>query len=153
MESLIDSIAGLGHWSWWIMAVLLVIIEVFAPSTFFLWLGISAGVVGLFALIAPESGWKVQWILFAIISIGSIIASRFFMKTRPLITDNPTLNKRGSQYIGRKFEVIEAIVNGRGKIHVDDSQWVIEGDDAELGSIVRVTAVDGTYLKVETVQE
>ena len=34
------------HWTWWIIAVVLIILEVSAPGTFFLWMGVSAGVVG-----------------------------------------------------------------------------------------------------------
>ncbi|GIT25636.1 MAG: hypothetical protein CM1200mP41_16800 [Gammaproteobacteria bacterium] len=35
------------HWTWWIIAVVLIILEVSAPGTFFLWMGVSAGVVGV----------------------------------------------------------------------------------------------------------
>ncbi|MGR9099535.1 MAG: NfeD family protein [Gammaproteobacteria bacterium] len=42
------------------------------------------------------------------------------------------------------------MVNGGGKIRVDDTLWKIRGDDAEPGSRVRVVAVKGTALVVET---
>lgn len=149
MEDIIDWIASLEHWGWWILALLLVIIEVFAPSTFFLWLGISAGIIGGVIFIYPDISWEMQWTLFAVISIVSVVASRFILQKKPQETDNPTLNKRGAQYIGRDFQLSEAIVNGRGKIHVDDSHWVVEGADAEVGSTVTVIGVDGTRLMVE----
>ena len=38
--------ANVNHWHWWILAVALVVLEAFAPGTFFLWMGISAAVVG-----------------------------------------------------------------------------------------------------------
>jgi inner membrane protein len=153
MESLIDWIASLGHWGWWTLALLLVIVEVFAPSTFFLWLGIAAAIVGGAIYFVPDMDWETQWSIFAVISIVSVVASRFLLQKKLQETDNPTLNKRGSQYIGRNFTLSEAIINGRGKIHVDDSQWVVEGTDANAGSTVRVTGVDGTYLKVEAVEK
>ena len=68
----------------------------------------------------------------------------------PTETDLPTLNRRGEQYVGRHFTLEEAIVNGQGKIRVDDSTWKIEGpEDLPAGSQVQVIAVAGTVLKVE----
>ena len=32
----------LGHWHWWILTAALIILEVFAPGAFFLWLGLAA---------------------------------------------------------------------------------------------------------------
>lgn len=149
MENIIDWIASLEHWGWWILALLLVIVEVFAPSTFFLWLGISAGVIGGVIFVYPDMDWETQWMLFAVISIVSVVASRFLLQKKLQETDNPTLNKRGAQYVGRNFQLSEAIINGRGKIHVDDSHWEVEGMDANAGTTVTVTGVDGTRLMVE----
>ena len=123
LEPILTWIATLDFWSWWILGLLLVILEVFAPSTVFLWLGISAGLVGVVAWLFPEMRWEYEWILFAVIAIFSIVISRRFFVKNPGVEDNPTLNQRGAQYIGRRFTLTEAIRNGRGKIHVDDSQW------------------------------
>jgi len=35
----------LTYWHWFILAALLIILEVFAPGAFMLWIGIAAGVV------------------------------------------------------------------------------------------------------------
>jgi len=56
---------------------------------------------------------------------------------------------RGEQYVNRTFTLEEPVVNGQGKIKVDDSTWKIEGADCESGTKVRVTGVDGVVLKVE----
>lgn len=66
-------------------------------------------------------------------------------------TDAPTLNRRGQQYVGRVFTLSEAIVNGVGKIKVDDTLWKVKGKDTEVGKRVRVTEVDGVVLLVESV--
>jgi membrane protein implicated in regulation of membrane protease activity len=55
---------------------------------------------------------------------------------------------RGQRYVGRVFTLDEPIVNGRGKIRVDDTTWNIEGADLAAGVSVEVTSVDGTILKV-----
>lgn len=65
------------------------------------------------------------------------------------MTDVPALNRRGEQYIGRVFTLTEPIVNGVGKVKVDDTTWKVNGDDMEAGAKVRVVAIDGTVFKVE----
>ncbi|WP_339631297.1 NfeD family protein [uncultured Sneathiella sp.] len=149
IDPIITWLASLDFWSWWILGLALVILEVFAPSTFFLWLGIAAGIVGIVAWIFPGMAWEYEWILFAVIAIASIVLSRLFLKKHPGVEDNTKLNQRGAQYIGRQFTLTEAIRNGRGKIHVDDTQWTVEGPDTDLNQVVRVTGVDGTLLIVE----
>ncbi|MEO5348964.1 MAG: NfeD family protein [Magnetococcus sp. YQC-3] len=139
------------HWHWWIVAVVLIILEVISPAFFFLWLGIAAGVVGLLVLLVPDLGWKAQWLCFAGFSLVSLGVWHFMLKKRPTPTDQPTLNRRSSQYIGRTFALSDPIVNGVGRIRVDDSSWKVSGMDAPLGARVRVVGVDGTVLHVELV--
>lgn len=139
------------HWSWWILAVALLVLEVFAPGTFFMWMGISAGVVGLLLLIVPGIGWEYQVLIFAGLSVASILIWRSYFRKHPVHTDQPALNRRGQQYVGRTFTLDAPIVNGLGKLRVDDTSWKIEGSDCEAGSKVKVTGVDGVLLKVELI--
>ncbi|MBF0460785.1 MAG: NfeD family protein [Magnetococcales bacterium] len=139
------------HWHWWIVAVLLVILEVVSPVFFFLWLGIAAGLVGLLVLLLPDLGWKAQWLCFSGISLLSLGVWHLMLKKRPTQSDQPTLNRRSSQYIGRTFTLSDPIVNGTGRIRVDDSSWKVVGEDAPLGAQIRVVGVDGTLLQVALV--
>ncbi len=136
------------HWHWWIMAVVLIILELLSPAFFFLWLGIAAGIVGGMVLLFPSMGWKGQWLWFASLSIISLAVWHRMLKKRPTVSDRPTLNRRSSQYIGRTFTLSEPIVDGMGRIRVDDSSWRVSGEDAPLGTKVRVIGVDGTELQV-----
>ena len=139
----------LGHWHWWILGVALLILEVFAPGAFFLWLGIAAGAVGVVVYLLPALAWEYQLLLFSILSVISIVVWRRFFRLRAEDTDQPTLNRRGEQYIGRVFTLEAPVTNGMGKIRIDDTTWKIEGPDCEPGTRIRVTGVDGTILKVE----
>jgi membrane protein implicated in regulation of membrane protease activity len=67
-------------------------------------------------------------------------------------SDQPNLNLRGQELIGKTFVVHEAIVDGRGKIKVADGVWMAQGPDAALGSRVRVVGQQGTILLVETAE-
>ncbi|WP_127474766.1 NfeD family protein [Sulfurivermis fontis] len=147
-----DLIGQWNHWHWWILAVLFVVLEVFTPGTFFLFMGISAAVIGGVVLIVPGMGWEYQVLGFAVLAVVATVLGRSYLKRRPIHTDRPTLNRRGAQYIGRTFSLDEPIVNGQGKIRVDDSTWKISGSDCAAGSRVKVTGVDGTVLQVEVIR-
>lgn len=139
----------LTYWHWFILAAILIILEVFAPGAFMLWIGIAAGVVGAVLYFIPSMTWEYQFILFSVASVGSIIAWRSYRAGHPTTTDEPTLNRRGAQYVGRVFTLDAPIVNGVGKIRVDDSTWKIEGVDCDSGTKVKVVGIDNTVLKVE----
>ncbi|MFV1993671.1 MAG: NfeD family protein [Acidiferrobacterales bacterium] len=150
---MIEFLAALEFWHWWIAAALLIILEILAPGAFFLWMGISAGIVGLLLLIAPAISWELQLFVFTVLSIISVVAWRVYLKKNPIQSDAPTLNRRGQQYVGRVFTLTEAIVNGVGKIKVDDTLWKVSGKDTPVGSGVRVTEVDGAILRVELAEQ
>lgn len=141
----------LNHWHWWILAIVLIVLEVFAPGAIFLWLGISAAAVGSLLYIVPNIDWQYQLLIFSVLSITSIVVWKRYQTKNPTPTDQPQLNRRGSQYIGRLFTLDVPIVNEVGKLHVDDTSWKIQGEDCPVNTRVRVTGVDGTILLVEIV--
>ncbi|NOR18618.1 MAG: NfeD family protein [Xanthomonadales bacterium] len=136
-------------WHWWMLAGLLLILELTAPAFFFLWLGIAAASVGLILLVFPAIPLETQLVLFSIASIVSLFAWRKYRESRPIKTDQPNLNRRGHQYIGRVFTLSDPITNGEGKVTVDDSTWRIKGPDLPAGTTIKVTDVDGVIFTVE----
>lgn len=136
-------------WHWWILALILIILETLLPGAFFLWMGISAIVLGLLAWLVPALDWETQLMLFAILSLVSIVGWRLWQRRYPDETDQPALNRRGEQYVGRVFVLETPIENGFGKVRVGDSLWRVEGADAAVGSRVRVVSADGVVLVVE----
>jgi membrane protein implicated in regulation of membrane protease activity len=146
---MIELLSGVEFWHWWVLGVALVILEIFAPGAVLVWMGISAGVVGAVLMAAPAMAWEFQWLLFAALSVVAIFVSWKYLKRHPIQTDHPALNLRGQRYVGRVFTLEQPIVNGVGKIRVDDSTWKVEGPDLPKGTSIKVAAVDGTILKVE----
>jgi len=144
MMSYLDSIV---FWHWFVAALVLGVLEMLLPGVLFLWLGIAAAVVGVILLAVPGLGWEWQLVFFTVVSIASVVAWHRF---RPQLadTDQPHLNRRGERYVGRVLTLDEAIVNGVGKVRVDDSTWKVNGADVDAGTRVRVTGVQGTVLQV-----
>jgi len=136
-------------WHWFILAVVLIVFEMFVPGASFLWIGIAAALTGMLLWLIPTMAWTTQVLIFAVLSVLSVIAWRSWSKKHPVETDQPALNRRGEHYLNRVFTLDEPIVNGVGKIRVDDSTWKIEGPESEAGSKVKVVGVDGVILLVE----
>lgn len=138
-------------WHWLIFGGILIILEVVLPGTILLWTGISAVIVGLLQLMFPAMPWELQMVIFAVLSLVTVTGYRIWIKKRPIETLDPTLNKRGAQYIGREVTVQETQLGGRGRTMLDDSTWLIRSEDGEelnRDSIYRVTGVDGATLLI-----
>mgnify|MGYP002712991941 CR=1 FL=1 len=139
------------HYLWWIVALVLFAGEVLAPGFFLLWIGIAAAVMGLVMLVFPGLGILAQAVLFALLAFASCLVWWHWLRPRLGRNDDPAadmLSRRGAQMIGRRYVLVEPIVNGRGKARVGDSQWLVEGPDMPLGSAVEVEAIEGSTLKV-----
>lgn len=136
-------------WYWWVFAVGFLAIEIIATGFFFLWLAVSAFVVGSVLLLAPGTSSEIQLFLFSVLAVLSVLIWRRYVSAKSQTSDHPLLNQRGAQYIGRTFNLVSPIENGQGKIKVDDSLWKVQGEDCPLGTKVKVVAVKGTSFEVE----
>lgn len=139
----------INHWTWWILAAALIGLEMLVPGTFLMWLGFAAALVGGVLLVFPGLAWEGQFALFAVFSVIAVLIGRKVMSDVSLESDQPALNRRGEQYVGRNFTLSEAVDNGTGKVVVDDSTWKVEGPDMPEGTRVKVTGVVGVVLTVE----
>jgi hypothetical protein len=139
----------LEFWHWLILAAIFAGIEILSPGFFFIWLGGAGLLTGLAVLAIPSMDWQIQLILFAVLSGVSVLAWYKFGRKLHIATDDATLNRRGDSLVGRSGNLVEPIVNGRGKVKIDDSVWRAEGGDAPAGTSVKVTGVQGPVLQVE----
>ena len=137
-----------GFWDWFIAAAVLLLLEVMAPGTFMLWLGLSAFLVGLISL-ALDWSWQFQLLAFAVFAMAAFPLWRRVGARARTPTDQPFLNRRADAFIGRVFTLEKPIVGGNGTIGIGDTVWRISGPDCPSGSRVKVAAVDGSTLRVE----
>jgi membrane protein implicated in regulation of membrane protease activity len=146
-------LSELVYWHWLLLGVILIILEVFSPGAYLLWLGLAAGATGILAALAPDLPWQAQSLIFALLSLGSVLGARQWLRKHPIKTDRPTLNRRGEQYIGREFTLQSPITHGQGKIQVDDTRWKIHGEDCPAGCRIQVIGAEGVVLQVKQLQE
>ncbi len=138
------------HYGWWLLALVLIGAEIMAPGFFMIWIGIAAAALGVVLLFVPAMSFGMQAIVFSVFAlISCFVYWRFVRHAMDERSDRPNLNRRAEQYIGRRFVLETAIVNGQGKARVGDSLWLAEGPDLPTGAAIEVVGVDGSTLKVK----
>jgi membrane protein implicated in regulation of membrane protease activity len=115
------------------------------------WAASIIAVMGLWQVARGEQGgW---WFVAAAggLLVADILIDFVWAHPSVLKTDQPDLNQRPAQLLGRIATVEEAIAYGRGRVRIGDTLWLAEGPDMPAGSEVRVTAANGAVLRVERV--
>lgn len=143
----------LGPWSWWVIGFVLLAAELVAPGVFLIWIGLAALIVGILSLLLWDVGlwtWQVQLVLFALLSVATVLLGRRFVLSSSEATDEPLLNQRAESLVGRTAVLEKPIAEGRGRIRLDDTFWIVEGPDLPVGARVRVVSSHGRNLTVES---
>ena len=152
MDEFVAWLWDIEFWHWWAFAVLLIAIEVFAPSTLLVWPAASAVAVGLLVLVIPALDWRYQMLVFAVLAlVTTVLWFRFWVRRHPGETDHPTLNTRGRSLVGRRAKLADASEDGRGRLHLDDTSWsyaTADGADLAAGALVEIVGNDGNLLTV-----
>ena len=138
----------LGNWVWFVAAGLFLLLELLSPGVFFIWLGIAAALTGVVDNL-HDLPWQGELLLFAVLAVVSVvIGRRVYQGPAMEPQDNPYLNRRQLGYVGRSFTLKQPIVDGRGKLTIEDTVWEIEGPDLAAGARIKVTAVKDMTLLV-----
>jgi membrane protein implicated in regulation of membrane protease activity len=145
---MIDYFITLGVWNWLILGAVFLALELVAPGAFMLWLGLAALAVGLISF-GIDWSWQAQLVAFAVLSLALIPVWRRFAPSVEQPTESPMLNRRAEGYVGRIFALDKPIVDGVGRVRIDDTVWRVTGPDSVAGSRVRVVRVEGPNLYVE----
>lgn len=138
------------HWSWLVLGLVLAIAEMVVPGVFLIWFAAAALVVGALTWVLPL-GVPLQVVLFATLSVLSVLASRRWLRGHPVQSADPLLNQRGQQLVGTKVTVTEAIEGGSGRVRCGDTEWLAQGPDAAAGARLTVTGSTGSVLIVDAV--
>lgn len=143
----------LGPWNWMLLGGTLLVLEILLPGVFLLWIGIAAILTGGLSLQLwgfAFWSWQVQVLVFLALSLVSAYIGKRVMDARQAEeTDEPLLNRRAEQLVGRTAALEEPITHGRGRIRLGDTTWRVAGPDLPAGSRVRVVAARGSELQVE----
>ena len=140
-------------WGWFILAIGLIVLEMLLGGQFFIWLSGAAAATGLVGVVLQlfnvVTGWEVYVLTFCICSFAGLGMWYYQMVNRKQGQHSSDyINHRTNQFVGQQVKVSRAIENGRGKVLVDDTAWIAEGEDCPVGSKVKIVGASGTVLKV-----
>ncbi|KUO54901.1 MAG: hypothetical protein APF80_00860 [Alphaproteobacteria bacterium BRH_c36] len=111
---------------------------------------LGLGAVGGWRILNSDpGGWP--WVGVGVVCfVLDLIIDLWLANPHTLASDDPDLNCRGSQCIGRIAELVEPVEGGRGKVRLGDTVWTVEcAENLPAGSFVRVVGSDGAVLRVE----
>jgi inner membrane protein len=139
------------YWYWAILGAVLAVIEVALPAMVCIWLSAAALGAAAISWRYPGLSWEHQALIFAALAIASVALGRTAFARTQSSESAGHLNRRAESYIGRMFTLDGAIVDGRGRLKVDDTIWLVAGPDLPAGTRVRITGAENTLLRVEAI--
>ncbi len=134
---------------WLIIAIVFIIVEIFAAGFFYACFAVGALAAWASSLITGNPIWQI--VIFCAVSVGLIPVSRIFARK---ITDESVPQAGADALVGLTGIVTEAIrpAEDAGRVRIDGQNWrVLAAEDIEAGVEIKVTAVRGARLTVETV--
>jgi membrane protein implicated in regulation of membrane protease activity len=140
-------------WQWVMLGIVLLGAEMMVDAEFYLvFLGVSAVSVGLLGIAWTDSPIWVQWVLFSLISIASLVLfrSKLYTKLRGNVPDYE------ESLIG-EIGIVEAdiAVGAEGRIVLRGTTWTARnvGDEAlPREARVRVHATSGVAVEVRSAE-
>lgn len=136
------------RWVWTVLAVVMLIGEIFTAGFFLLPFGIGAGAAALLAWM--EAGQAAQWITFFVVSIISLFYVRRFVHHQDDHEPTPVASNR---HLHAKAVVLESIdpTAGTGMVRMESEKWraTTDGGVIEPGVPVKVVRITGSRLVVK----
>ena len=137
-----------GIWFWWIVAGVLLLLELMTPGVFAMWLALAAASVGITDYVIDLS-WQLELLAFAGFALVYVYLARpWYSKNNLQNSDQPNLNQRIYSLVGKSYVLHEPIIDGEGKLDIEGTRWDVLGPELAKGATVRVTAVEGMKLRV-----
>jgi hypothetical protein len=138
-------------WLWILFGVLLLAVEILVPGGFFvLFFGVAAALVGILVAVGLADAAWVQWLLFSIVSVASLLLFRgpLLARLRPSPTPGPAVEG----YVGEVAVLLDDLPAGAvGKAELRGTPWSVRSDEAHVlarGQRCRVVRVEGLLLWV-----
>jgi membrane protein implicated in regulation of membrane protease activity len=138
-------------WAWMLLGAGLLALEMFLPGTFFvLFFGVGAAVVGTLVGLGVTAEPWVEWLLFSVVSVASLLAFRGrllerFSRSRSSTVGTETLMGE----VTTLLEDLEPGAVGRGELR--GTTWSVRSREERRlsrGERCRVEKVDGLLLWV-----
>ena len=147
---MIELLNSINYWHWLALGLALLACELLGTAGYFLWLGLSALIVGALLTFIPMS-WQLQWVAFGVFSLTTTwLWWRKQFKADKQSDANRDLNQKQKQLIGQTVTLEEDFPAGKGRIKLGDTTWSAQSEhQISAGSTVEVTSVNGILLTIQ----
>lgn len=143
-------------WSWAILGLLLLGMEMLTGTFYILWFGIAALCVALLIALFPHLSTAIQLLAFSVLSLASLAVWRLkYAKTQPQLRVGQS---RGEE-LGRVGRITQPVSpSSQGRIEftlpvLGSRDWIaISEQTLQPGDEAQVVRVEGNYLRVERKQ-
>ncbi len=135
--------------AWLIAALVLGIAELAVPGVFLVFLAIAAAVTGVAVYVLPDLPVAAQLAAFGVWSAVTVLIGKRWYRDYPVEGGDPMLNDRSARLVGQVVVVETALAGGRGRVLVGDGSWPARGENAVVGTRVRITSVIDGEVVVE----
>ncbi len=139
---MIEFFDGLTHWHWLGLSAAVLGVRAVMPFGMVYTLGrgvlalaLTAGIVGLALTAMPDLTGLQQLGLAALASAPSAYGLNWWAERG---------HRRAEHYLDRIFILTQDIVAGTGRLEIEDRSWSIRGCDLPAGAEVRVVCIDET---------
>jgi len=140
-------------WTWGILGLILLAIEMATGTFYILWFGIAALIVALMTAVFPATPVALQFFLFALISLASLAIWKLNYKKTS--TDSRIGQSQGEE-IGRVGTITKKVSpQHTGEIEfaqgvMGSRRWTIVADEEiEPGAEALIIAIEGNSLRVK----
>lgn len=138
-------------WHWVVLAAFLFLMEMLIITGFLLGIALAAVVMAVIVLLLPALAWDWQLLCFGVLAVVITVGYRRYFRTVNEATDNPLLNDRAAQQVGKNF-VLGVDLDGTGADMLGDTRWSLRCNGRiPKGTRVRVVGFEGMVLSVEEV--
>lgn len=151
---LINLLDQITFWHWLALGFGLLAVELLGTAGYFLWLGLSALMVGVLLSLLPIS-WQMQWLSFATFSLATtwLWWRRQWSKDKE-DDQSRDLNQKYKQLIGQTLTLEEDCTAGINRIRVADTTWSAQCDQAiPAGTRVKIVNVEGIILVIKPISD
>ncbi|CAM4307491.1 NfeD family protein [Vibrio agarivorans] len=147
---MITILEQMNHWHWLAFGLALLAVELLGTAGYFLWIGLSAMLIGILMTFIPMS-WQLQWVAFATFSL----VTAWLWWRKQLNNDRASdkardLNQKDKQLIGVVLTLEEDVIVGKNRVRIGDTTWSAISDKAlKKGTVVTITEMNGITLTLK----
>ncbi|MTI13730.1 NfeD family protein [Sansalvadorimonas verongulae] len=144
-------IAELQPWHWVVFCFLLLGMEALGAGGFLLGAAAAAVLQGFLLWLVPDMGWAVQFSVFGAGALIFTVVWWFFLRKSGQNSEEPLLNDRAAQMVGRIVVLDQNLPGGHGRIQIGDTKWKVRANQTlEAGATVVVVGSEGMTLFIES---